>query len=68
MARPEGRYRVTVFYEDQESTIELNKAELDAWIEDKAIVAGCKVGDFCSLADVIGGHIELNLRDEGIVL
>lgn len=63
----EAPVRITVRYEDQDSTIELDKKEVDAWIEDKPIVAGCKPEDFHSFADVIGGHIELNLRDEGIV-
>ena len=68
MVGSEAPVRVVVHYEDQESTIELNKAEVDAWIEDKAIVAGCKVEDFHSKADVIAGHIDLNLRAEGITL
>jgi len=66
--RTEAPVRVVVHYLDQRSTIELDRSEVDAWIEDKAIVAGCKVSDFHSMADVIAGHIEPNLRAEGITL
>ncbi len=64
----EAPVRVEVHYLDQISTIELDKDEVDQWIEDKAAFAGHKVEDYVSMADVIGGHVELNLRDEGITL
>lgn len=59
--------RVEVHYLDQVSYIELDRAEVDQWIEDKAAFAGKEV-DMDEAAHVIGGHIELNLRDEGITL
>ena len=64
----EAPYRVEVHYEDQVSYIELDKREVDQWIEDKAAFAGCNVEDFVSKAGVIAGHIEPNLRSEGITL
>lgn len=61
--------RVEVHYLDQVSYIELDRKEVDHWIEDKAAAAGHDVSKFISFADVIAGHIELNLRqDEGITL
>ena len=44
----EAPYRVEVHYEDQVSYIELDKREVDQWIEDKAAFAGCNVEDFVS--------------------
>ena len=66
--RTEAPIRVEVHYEDQVSCIELDKHEVDQWIEDKAAYAGHDVKEYYSFADVIGGHIELNLRSEGITL
>ena len=60
--------RVEIHYLDQVSYIELDKCEVDQWIEDKAACADCNVEDFVSKADVIAGHIEPNLRSEGITL
>ena len=60
--------RVEVHYLDQVSYIELDRKEVDQWIEDKASSAGEDV-DMDEAAHVIAGHIELNLRqDEGITL
>lgn len=60
--------RVEVHYLDQVSYIELDRAEVDRWIEDKAASAG-KAPDMDEAAHVIAGHIEQNLRqDEGITL
>ena len=68
MSRTEAPVRVEVHYEDQTSTIELNQDEVDAWIADKAAFAGHSVEDFYTFADVIAGHIALNLNAEGITL
>ena len=60
--------RVEVHYLDQVSYIELDRQEVDRWIEDKAAFAG-RDADMREAAHVIAGHIELNLRrDEGITL
>ena len=68
MRGTEAPVRVAVHYEDQESTIELDQDEVDAWIADKAALSGHSIEDFITFADVIGGHIEQNLIPEGIVL
>lgn len=67
LSRGHAPVRVEVHYLDQSSYIELEKAEVDQWIEDKAAFVGQPVRDG-EQAHVIGGHIELNLREEGITL
>lgn len=67
MSGGKAAVRVEVHYLDQTSYIELDKAEVDQWIEDKAAFAGERVRPR-EQAHVIGGHIELNLRVEGITL
>lgn len=67
LRRGHAPVRVEVHYLDQVSYIELDRNEVDQWIEDKAVFAGQPVRDD-EQAHVIGGHIELNLREEGITL
>lgn len=68
MSKGQAPVRVEVHYLDQVSYIELDKKEVDAWIEDKAAFAGRPAVDG-EQAHVVAGHIELNLRqDEGITL
>ena len=56
--------RIEVHYLGEVTAIALDKKEVDAWIEDKVAFAGRRSSR--SNADIIGGHIELNLRAEGI--